>query len=120
MTLVLLNLVDNAVKHAGDGGEISVRLRRVPGAVALSIADKGAGIAADEQRRIFERFYRAERTRARNVRGSGIGLALVKYIAEAHGGRVQVDSVPGQGATFTVFVPVAPLVTPAPEQRGAA
>jgi two-component system phosphate regulon sensor histidine kinase PhoR len=120
MTLVLLNLVDNAVKHAGDGGEVSVRLRRVPGAVALSIADKGAGIAADEQRRIFERFYRAERTRARNVRGSGIGLALVKYIAEAHGGRVQVDSVPGQGATFTVFVPVAPLVTPAPEQRGAA
>jgi two-component system phosphate regulon sensor histidine kinase PhoR len=120
MTLVLLNLVDNAVKHAGDGGEVSVRLRRVPGAVALSIADKGAGIAPDEQRRIFERFYRAELTRARNVRGSGIGLALVKYIAEAHGGRVQVESAPGQGATFTVFVPVAPMVTPAPEQRGAA
>jgi two-component system phosphate regulon sensor histidine kinase PhoR len=120
MTLVLLNLVDNAVKHAGDGGEVAVRLRRVPGAVALSIADKGAGIAVDEQRRIFERFYRAERTRARNVRGSGIGLSLVKYIAEAHGGRVQVESAPGQGATFTVFVPVAPIVAPAPEERGAA
>ena len=64
MTLVLLNLVDNAVKYAGDGGEVSVRLRRVPGAVALSIADRGPGIAPDEQRRIFERFYRA-RTRAR-------------------------------------------------------
>jgi two-component system phosphate regulon sensor histidine kinase PhoR len=120
MTLVLLNLVDNAVKHAGDGGEVAVRLHRVPGAVALAIADRGAGIDPEEQRRIFERFYRAERTRARNVRGSGIGLSLVKYIAEAHGGRVQVDSTPGQGATFTVFVPVAPIVTPAPEQRGAA
>jgi two-component system phosphate regulon sensor histidine kinase PhoR len=117
MTLVLLNLVDNAVKYAGDGGEVSVRLRRVPGAVALSIADRGSGIAADEQRRIFERFYRAENARARNVRGSGIGLALVKHIAEAHGGRVEVASTPGQGATFTVYVPAAPIMTPAPEER---
>jgi two-component system phosphate regulon sensor histidine kinase PhoR len=109
---VLLNLVDNAVKYAGDGGEVSVRLRRVPGAVALSIADRGSGIAADEQRRIFERFYRAENARARNVRGSGIGLALVKHIAEAHGGRVVVESpAPGArrgdppGAAFRVYLP---------------
>src|SRR5499427_1256831 len=117
MTLVLLNLVDNAVKYAGEGGEVSVRLRRVPGAVALSIADRGSGIAYDEQRRIFERFYRADNARARNVRGSGIGLALVKHIAEAHGGRVEVESAPGRGATFTVYVPVAPIVAPAPEER---
>jgi two-component system, OmpR family, phosphate regulon sensor histidine kinase PhoR len=117
MTLVLLNLVDNAVKYAGDGGEVSVRLRRVPGAVALSIADRGSGIAQDEQRRIFERFYRAENARARNVRGSGIGLALVKHIAEAHGGRVEVESAPGRGSTFTVYIPVAPIMTPAPEER---
>jgi two-component system phosphate regulon sensor histidine kinase PhoR len=119
MTLVLLNLVDNAVKYAGDGGEVSVRLRRVPGAVALSIADRGVGIAHDEQRRIFERFYRADSARARNVRGSGIGLALVKHIAEAHGGRVEVESAPGRGSTFTVYVPVAPIMTPAPEERAA-
>jgi two-component system phosphate regulon sensor histidine kinase PhoR len=119
MTLVLLNLVDNAVKYAGDGGEVSVRLRRVPGAVALSIADRGSGIAYDEQRRIFERFYRADSARARNVRGSGIGLALVKHIAEAHGGRVEVESAPGRGSTFTVYVPVAPIMTPAPEERAA-
>jgi two-component system phosphate regulon sensor histidine kinase PhoR len=119
MTLVLLNLVDNAVKYAGDGGEVSVRLRRVPGAVALSIADRGSGIGRDEQRRIFERFYRADNARARNVRGSGIGLALVKHIAEAHGGRVEVESAPGRGATFTVYVPVAPIMTPAPEERAA-
>jgi two-component system phosphate regulon sensor histidine kinase PhoR len=53
------------------------------------------------------------------VRGSGIGLALVKHIVEAHGGRVEVESAPGQGSTFTVFVPVAPIVEPAPEERGA-
>jgi len=117
MTLVLLNLVDNAVKYASDGGEVSVRLRRVPGAVALSIADRGAGIAHDEQRRIFERFYRAETARAGNIRGSGIGLALVKHIAEAHGGRVEVESAPGRGSTFTVYVPVAPIMTPAPQER---
>jgi len=96
---------------------VSVRLRRVPGAVALSIADRGAGIAHDEQRRIFERFYRAENARARNVRGSGIGLALVKHIAEAHGGRVEVESAPGRGSTFTVYIPAAPIMTPAPEER---
>jgi len=119
MTLVLLNLVDNAVKYAGDGGEVAVRLRRAPGAVALSVTDHGTGIAPDEQRRIFDRFYRARSARARNVRGSGIGLALVKHIAEAHGGRVEVDSALGRGSTFTVTLPAAPLVTPAPEERAA-
>ena len=118
MTLVLLNLVDNAVKYAGDGGEVSVRLRRVPGrGGAVDRATAAPGIAPDEQRRIFERFYRADNARARNVRGSGIGLALVKHIAEAHGGRVEVESAPGRGSTFTVYVPAAPMVTPAPEER---
>jgi two-component system, OmpR family, phosphate regulon sensor histidine kinase PhoR len=119
MTLVLLNLVDNAVKYAGDGGEVSVHLARVPGGVALAVRDRGSGIAAADQARIFERFYRADSARARNVRGSGIGLALVKHIAEAHGGRVEVESRLGRGATFTVFVPAAPLVTPAPPERAA-
>ena len=77
--------------------------------MALSIADRGSGIAQDEQRRIFERFYRAENARARNVRGSGIGLALVKHIAEAHGGRIEVESAPGRGSTFTVYIPAAPI-----------
>jgi two-component system phosphate regulon sensor histidine kinase PhoR len=117
MTLVLLNLVDNAVKYAGEGGEVAVRLARAPGGVALSVRDRGPGISADEQQRIFERFYRATNARMRNVRGSGIGLSLVKHIAEAHGGRVEVSSAPGQGATFTVFVPAAPLVRPGPEAR---
>jgi two-component system, OmpR family, phosphate regulon sensor histidine kinase PhoR len=114
MTLVLLNLVDNAVKYAGDGGEVTVRLARAPGGVALSVRDRGPGISVEEQRRIFERFYRATNARARNVRGSGIGLSLVKHIAEAHGGRVYVTSTAGQGSTFTVFVPAAPMSTPTP------
>jgi two-component system phosphate regulon sensor histidine kinase PhoR len=117
MTLVLLNLVDNAIKYAGEGGEVHVRLRRAPGGVALIVRDRGPGITRDEQQRIFERFYRAEDARARNVRGSGIGLSLVKHIAEAHGGRVEVESAVGQGATFTVHVPGAPMVTPAPEPQ---
>ncbi len=125
MTLVLLNLVDNAAKYGGgesdDGGgdattagEVWVNLARVPGGVALSVRDHGSGISAEDQKRIFERFYRADNARVRNVRGSGIGLSLVKHIAESHGGRVEVESAPGQGSTFTVFVPAAPLVMPAP------
>jgi two-component system, OmpR family, phosphate regulon sensor histidine kinase PhoR len=112
MTMVVLNLVDNAVKYAAEGKEIEVRLWRTPGGVTLSVRDRGPGIPADEQPRIFERFYRARTARDRNVRGSGIGLALVKHIVEAHGGRLSVQSAPGQGATFTVSLPAAPVTVP--------
>jgi two-component system phosphate regulon sensor histidine kinase PhoR len=112
MTLVILNLVDNAIKYGTEGGWVDVTLQRTPGGVVLGVRDYGPGIDRDEQGRIFERFYRARSARDRNVRGSGIGLALVKYIAEAHGGRVSVDSpVPGDtrpGALFRVFLP-API-----------
>jgi len=111
MTLVVLNLVDNAIKHAAEGGKVLVTLSRAPGFVTLAVRDYGPGIAAEEHGRVFERFYRAQRTRERNVRGSGIGLALVKHIAMAHGGRVTMQSPvtgspdPGQGSLFTIFVP---------------
>jgi two-component system, OmpR family, phosphate regulon sensor histidine kinase PhoR len=112
MTLVLLNLVDNAVKYAAEGKEIDVRLLRTPGGVTLSVKDRGPGIPADEQLRIFERFYRARTARDRNVRGSGIGLALAKHIVEAHGGRLAVVSIVGHGATFTVSLPAVPVTVP--------
>ncbi len=112
MTLVLLNLIDNAVKYASEGKEVDVRLTRVPGGVALSVRDFGPGIPAGEQPRIFERFYRAQGARDRNVRGSGIGLALVKHIVQAHGGRLAVQSQPGEGAAFTVVLPAAPVLVP--------
>jgi len=114
MTLVLLNLIDNAVKYAAEGKEIAVALGRTPGGVALSVRDQGPGIPAEEQPRIFERFYRARTAREHNVRGSGIGLALVKHIVEAHGGRIAVSSFAGQGSTFTVVIPAAPVVTATP------
>ena len=87
----------------------------------LSVSDRGPGIPLDEQPRIFERFYRARTARERNVRGSGIGLALVKHIVEAHGGHVAVTSQPGQGAVFTVVLPAAPVVVAAEasQARGA-
>ena len=106
MTLVLLNLLDNAFKYGGERGRIVVGLKRDRGRIRLSVRDFGPGIAADEQRRIFDRFYRSRSARTQNARGSGIGLSLVKHIAEAHGGRVTVESVPGQGATFIVTIPI--------------
>jgi two-component system phosphate regulon sensor histidine kinase PhoR len=117
MTLVVLNLVDNAIKYGADGGQVDVTLQRRPGGVVLGVRDYGPGIVREEQARIFERFYRARSARDRNVRGSGIGLALVKYIAEAHGGRVAVESpVAGDsapGALFRVYLP-APIAEEAP------
>ncbi len=110
MTLATLNLVDNAIKHAADGGRIMVTLRRAPGFVVLGVRDHGPGVPRGEQQRIFERFYRSQDTRARNVRGSGIGLSLVRHIVEAHGGRVVITSPVDQdqaapGALFEVFLP---------------
>ncbi len=121
MTLVVLNLVDNAIKHAGDGGKVVVTVGRTPGFLTLAVRDFGPGISPAEQARVFERFYRAQRARETNVRGSGIGLALVKHIASAHGGRVTVESPVSetpdhaQGSLFKVFVPapVAAGVEPA-------
>ncbi|HEY7955027.1 MAG TPA: HAMP domain-containing sensor histidine kinase [Polyangia bacterium] len=112
MTLVLLNLLENAVKYGvsvKDGkpsGELSVYLTRVGSSLRLVVGDQGPGIPKDEQKRIFDRFYRARDARTTHLRGSGIGLSLVKHIAEAHGGRVTVESAPGEGAAFIVDIPI--------------
>jgi two-component system phosphate regulon sensor histidine kinase PhoR len=104
MTLLLLNLLENAVKYGR--GELGVYLTRVGNYVRLVVNDQGPGIPRDEQKRIFERFYRSQAARRTNVRGSGIGLSLVKHIAEAHGGTVVLDSDEGRGAAFIVDLPV--------------
>ncbi|RMH42185.1 MAG: sensor histidine kinase [Deltaproteobacteria bacterium] len=106
MTLAVLNLVDNAIKYAADGKRLDVRVARDGDGVALAVADYGPGVARDEQKRIFERFYRSKQVRLKSSRGSGIGLALVKDIAEAHGGSVDVRSSPRDGTTFTIWIPV--------------
>jgi two-component system phosphate regulon sensor histidine kinase PhoR len=119
MTLVVLNLMDNAMKYGKEGkegGEVTVRLRRDRASLALSVQDNGPGIRPEEQRKVFERFYRAKRARGRPIRGSGIGLSLVRHIAEAHGGKVMLASEENQGCTFTVTIPVkAPPEPAAPE-----
>jgi len=104
MTLLLLNLLENAVKYGR--GEIAVYLTRQGNRLRLVVGDQGPGIPAEEHKRIFDRFYRTRQARGTNVRGSGIGLSLVKHIAEAHGGTVTVDSEPGRGAAFIVDIPL--------------
>ncbi|MBI5480116.1 MAG: HAMP domain-containing histidine kinase [Deltaproteobacteria bacterium] len=119
MTLVVLNRVDNAMKYGKEGkegGEVTVRVRREGACLALSVQDNGPGIRPEEQRKVFERFYRAKQARGRPIRGSGIGLSLVRHIAEAHGGKVTLLSEDNRGCTFTVIVPVkAPPEAAAPE-----
>jgi two-component system phosphate regulon sensor histidine kinase PhoR len=105
-TLAVLNLIDNAIKYAPEGKRIAVTLRRDGDRVVLAVRDWGPGIAAEEQDRIFERFYRARAVRLKPIRGSGIGLALVEHIAVAHGGGAVVHSAAGEGATFELWLPV--------------
>jgi PAS domain S-box-containing protein len=113
---VLDNLVGNAVKFTPPGGRVDVRARAVDGRAVIEVRDTGIGIPADEQRALFERFFRASSAVASQVPGTGLGLAIVKMIVEAHGGRVAVESVEGAGSTFRV---VLPLAAPAPAGAGA-
>jgi two-component system, OmpR family, sensor kinase len=103
---MISNLLDNAVKYTPPGGSVSVALRSDASHVKLTISDTGIGVPADEAGRIFERFYRVDKARSRAVGGSGLGLPIVKWIAELHGGAVELDSRVGQGSAFTVSLPV--------------
>jgi signal transduction histidine kinase len=106
---VIWNLLDNAIKYSPGAAHVRVRLdRRDDGAVAMSVQDSGRGISADERGRIFDRFVRGRDAKAERIRGTGIGLAIVREIVRAHGGRIDVDSEPGRGSTFTVVLPPPP------------
>jgi two-component system phosphate regulon sensor histidine kinase PhoR len=104
--IAVINLVDNALKYAADGKVVRVQVALQNGAVAIRVSDDGPGIADDEKRRIFERFVRGKGTQNKRVRGSGIGLALVKHIAEAHGGKAWVEDGPSVGSVFVVTLSV--------------
>jgi two-component system phosphate regulon sensor histidine kinase PhoR len=99
------NLVDNALRHTPPGTAVRLAATRHAGEVELSVADDGPGIPPEDQPRIFERFYRVERGRSRETGGTGLGLAIVKHAAESHGGRATVESRPGTGSTFRIFLP---------------
>jgi two-component system phosphate regulon sensor histidine kinase PhoR len=106
-TLAVLNLIDNAIKYAATGKRIALAARRDDDRVVITVRDWGPGIDPEEHDRIFERFYRARAIRLAPIRGSGIGLALVQHIARAHGGDASVTSVPGDGATFRLWLPIS-------------
>jgi signal transduction histidine kinase len=109
----LLNLVNNALKYSKDDKYIGVSLYRSNGAVNLEVRDHGIGIPAHEQEKIFEKFYRCGDPLVHNVKGSGLGLSLVRHIARAHGGEVLVESHPQKGSKFTIALPLI-----FPEQTG--
>jgi signal transduction histidine kinase len=111
----LLNLVNNALKYSKDRKYIGVSLYRANGSVKLEVRDRGIGIAPHEQDKIFEKFYRCGDPLVHNVKGSGLGLSLVRHIARAHGGDVLVESVPEQGSKFIIDLPlVMPMQIPQP------
>ncbi len=103
---VVVNLVENAVKYGRAKGRVIVRGRAVNGHVELCVADDGPGIPAEARERVFERFYRIDKARSREAGGTGLGLAIVKHIIQSHGGKVWVESEPGQGAQFFFTLPV--------------
>jgi signal transduction histidine kinase len=102
----ILNLLNNAIKYSRESKVIRIEVRRDGGKVLISVTDRGIGIPRSEQKKIFEKFYRGEGSLVHETKGSGLGLSLVAHIMEAHGGKVEVESAPGKGSTFTLVLPV--------------
>ena len=107
LTQVVTNLVDNALRYTPTGTRVTMAARRLPDAVELTVGDNGPGIPVDELPHVFDRFWRAEKSRNRATGGSGLGLAIVKQLVEAHGGRVWVESPVGGGTQFRIQLPVS-------------
>ncbi len=111
---ILSNLLENAVRHTPGGGTVSVTAGSEAAQVTLTVADTGEGIAPEHLPRLFDRFYRADRSRTRRTGGAGLGLAIVKTLVEAHGGTVGVESTVGQGTRFTLRLDAAAPSVPTP------
>jgi two-component system phosphate regulon sensor histidine kinase PhoR len=104
---IIDNLLDNALNHTPAGGRVTVRCSQQQGLITIAVEDTGVGIAKEYQTRIFERFFRIDRARSREMGGTGLGLAIVKHLCQMFGGSVKVQSQLGQGSTFIVQLPVA-------------
>jgi two-component system sensor histidine kinase SenX3 len=102
----LANLIDNAIKYSSDDRALTIDARVADGWLVISVGDRGLGIAPEEQTKIFEKFYRVGRSDTQGRRGSGVGLALVRHIAEAHGGTITIESAPGHGSCFSLRLPL--------------
>ncbi|QRP45534.1 cell wall metabolism sensor histidine kinase WalK [Amycolatopsis sp. FDAARGOS 1241] len=121
LVTALSNLLENAVAYSPPGSPVSISRRLADGMVEIAVTDRGIGIAEDEQQRVFERFYRADKARSRATGGTGLGLAIVKHVAANHGGSVGLWSRPGTGSTFTLRIPAHVRPVPADDAaRGAA
>lgn len=105
---VVLNLIENGIKYNRPGGRTTIAVDGQSDGAVVSVSDEGEGIPAEHLDRIFERFYRVDSARSRQVGGSGLGLAIVKHIVEAHRSRVEVESVVGEGTTFSFRLPTLP------------
>jgi two-component system OmpR family sensor kinase len=101
---LVLNLLDNAIRYTPGGGRVSVQLETCEGSLRIAVCDTGIGIPPEAAPHVFERFYRADQARSREQGGFGLGLSIVKWIAESHNGTVELSSQPGVGSTFTVLL----------------
>ena len=108
------NLVSNAVRYTPDGGEITLTWREREGEGVFSVTDTGEGIAAEHIPRLTERFYRVDRSRSRETGGTGLGLAIVKHVLTRHGARLDIQSIPGKGSTFSAVFPTQRLMNAPP------
>ena len=102
---VLVNFTDNAIKYTPSGGTITLSLENQKNWVKVTVADTGIGIKAEDREMIFERFYRTDKARSREMGGSGLGLSIARWIAQAHNGKITVESTVGVGSTFTLWLP---------------
>lgn len=107
LVMAVKNLIENAVLYSEDNSQVGVGLRVENGIAEIAVTDSGVGIPADEQDRIFERFYRVDPSRSRQTGGTGLGLSIVKHVAMKHRGEVRLFSQPGLGSTFTLRIPIA-------------
>jgi signal transduction histidine kinase len=108
MSQAISNLLDNAIKYSREVKQLSITTDRRGSDLSVEIADRGIGIPRAEQTRIFEKFYRVGNGLVHDVKGSGLGLSLVKHIIEAHKGTISVESDVGKGSRFTILLPLAP------------
>ena len=107
LTVAVANLISNAINYSPDGQPVSITQKTVRDkAVLIRVTDRGIGIAPEDQKRVFERFYRVDKARSRSTGGTGLGLAIVKHVVANHGGNITVWSRPGTGSTFTIELPI--------------